>query len=130
MKFIQKTINFLNFSDVDDNESDDEDNNNEWEDDEENPLDMDILDAPTKSAKAKTVADVWFEQDIFKQALKDDNEDEEFELERKLNALQSDGIPVLGKYKFISKLTNKLVTCYFYDISNGVFRKNFKINYT
>ncbi|CAF2672416.1 unnamed protein product [Rotaria sp. Silwood2] len=85
-------------SDVDDDESDNEDNdNNEWEDEEENPLDMDIIDASTKSAKAKTVADVWFEQDIFKKALQDDNDDEEFELERKLNALKSDGVPVLGK---------------------------------
>ena len=58
---------------------------------------MDILDAPTKSAKAKTVADVWFEQDIFKQALQDENDDEEFELERKLNSLRSDGVPILSK---------------------------------
>ncbi|CAF3257565.1 unnamed protein product [Rotaria socialis] len=85
-------------SDVDDNESDNDDyNNDEWEDDEENPLDMDIIDASTKSAKAKTVADVWFEQDIFKQTLQEDNDDEEFELERKLSALHSDGVPVLGK---------------------------------
>ncbi|CAF0795514.1 unnamed protein product [Adineta ricciae] len=85
-------------SDVDDDESEnDENNNDEWDDDEENPLDMDILDAPTKSAKAKTVADVWFEQDIFKQTLNDDDNDEEFELERKLNALKSEGVPVLAK---------------------------------
>ena len=58
---------------------------------------MDILDAPTKSAKAKTVADVWFEQDIFKQALQDENDDEEFELERKLNSLRSDGVPIHSK---------------------------------
>ncbi|CAF4899840.1 unnamed protein product, partial [Rotaria socialis] len=51
--------------------------------------------ASTKSAKAKTVADVWFEQDIFKQTLQEDNDDEEFELERKLSALHSDGVPVL-----------------------------------
>ncbi len=62
---------------------------------------MDILDAPTKSAKAKTVADVWFEQDIFKQALEDENNDEEFELERKLNSLKSNGATVLGKKKLI-----------------------------
>ncbi|CAF4604475.1 unnamed protein product [Rotaria sp. Silwood1] len=85
-------------SDIDDDESENEDNdNNEWEDEEENPLDMDIIDASTKSAKAKTVADIWFEQDIFKQTLQDDNDDEEFELERKLNALKSDGISILGK---------------------------------
>ena len=84
-------------SDVDDEESDDDGDNNDWEDDEENPLDMDILDAPTKSAKAKTVADVWFEQDIFKQALQDENDDEEFELERKLSSLRSDGVPIRGK---------------------------------
>jgi hypothetical protein len=95
---LDKNKNDLSFSDVDDDESENEENgNNEWEDDEENPLDMDILDASTKSAKAKTVADVWFEQDIFKQTLQDDNDDEEFELERKLNALKSDGIPILGK---------------------------------
>ncbi|CAF4511876.1 unnamed protein product, partial [Rotaria sp. Silwood1] len=83
-------------SDIDDDESENEDNdNNEWEDEEENPLDMDIIDASTKSAKAKTVADIWFEQDIFKQTLQDDNDDEEFELERKLNALKSDGISIL-----------------------------------
>jgi hypothetical protein len=57
---------------------------------------MDILDVSTKSAKAKTVADVWFEQDIFKQAQQDDDNDEEFELERKLDALKSDGVPFLG----------------------------------
>ncbi len=95
---LDKNKNDLSFSDVDDDESENEDNgNNEWEDDEENPLDMDIIDASTKSAKAKTVADVWIEQDIFKQTLQDDNDDEEFELERKLNALKSDGIPILGK---------------------------------
>lgn len=58
---------------------------------------MDILDASGKSAKAKTVADVWFEQDIFKKALDEDNNDEEFELERKLTALKSDGVTVRGK---------------------------------
>lgn len=58
---------------------------------------MDILDASTKSAKAKTVADVWFEQDIFKKALDEENDDEEFELERKLTALKSDGVPVHGR---------------------------------
>ncbi|UJR20609.1 hypothetical protein I4U23_023734 [Adineta vaga] len=85
-------------SDVDDEDSEnDENDNNEWEDEEENPLDMDILDASTKSAKAKTVADVWFEQDIFKQTLNEDNDDEEFELERKLNALKSDGVSILAK---------------------------------
>ena len=57
---------------------------------------MDILDAPTKSAKAKTVADVWFEQDIFKNALEEDNDDEEFELERKLDSLKSKGVSILG----------------------------------
>ena len=67
---------------------------------------MDILDAPNKSAKAKTVADVWFEQDIFKQALDEDNNDEEFELERKLTALKSDGVTVLGKISSLSVQSN------------------------
>jgi len=85
-------------SDVEDEDDESENDDNEIEDDEEeNPLDMDILDAPTKSAKAKTVADVWFEQDIFKHTLQEENNDEEFELERKLNALKSDGVTVLGK---------------------------------
>ena len=68
---------------------------------------MDILDAPTKSAKAKTMADVWFEQDIFKQALDEDNNDEEFELERKLTALKSDGVTVLGKSSKNTVKTNQ-----------------------
>ena len=59
---------------------------------------MDILDAPNKSAKAKTVADIWFEQDIFKQAQQDDDDDEEFELERKFDALKSDGISLLSEF--------------------------------
>lgn len=111
--YLYKPINFIKkivkriislSSDVDDDESEnDDDDNNEWEDDEENPLDMDIIDASTKSAKAKTVADVWFEQDIFQKALQDDNDDEEFELERKLNALKSDGVPVLGNTKTNTK---------------------------
>jgi hypothetical protein len=88
-------ISFV-FSDVED-EDESENDDEESEDGEENPLDMDILDAPTKSAKAKTVADVWFEQDIFKQTLQEENNDEEFELERKLTALKSDGVTVLGK---------------------------------
>lgn len=97
----------LIFSDVDDDESEnDENNDDEWGDDEENPLDMDILDAPTKSAKAKTVADVWFEQDIFKQTLNNDDDDEEFELERKLNALKSEGVPVLGTNEITIGLFN------------------------
>ncbi len=92
---MKSKINSFRCSDIEDWES--EDGNDAIEDEEENPLDMDILDASTKSAKAKTVADVWFEQDIFKQTLDEENNDEEFELERKLNALQSDGITVLGK---------------------------------
>lgn len=88
---------------MDDSDNDDDDGyGRDDDDDEENPLDMDILDASTKSAKAKTVADVWFEQDIFKQNLQDDNDDEEFELERKLTALKSEGVPVLGKCPHIS----------------------------
>ncbi len=98
-KFVNKKIFF--FSDIEDNDDESENEDNEAEDEEENPLDMDILDAPTKSAKAKTVADVWFEQDIFKQALEDENNDEEFELERKLNSLKSNGATVLGKKKLI-----------------------------
>ena len=61
---------------------------------------MDIFDASTKSAKAKTVADVWFEQDIFKQTLQNDNDNEKFELERKLNLLESNGRSILGKHCF------------------------------
>ena len=68
---------------------------------------MDILDASSKSAKAKTVADVWFEQDIFKQALDEDNNDEEFELERKLTALKSDGVTVLGRISFLLMESNR-----------------------
>jgi hypothetical protein len=93
-------IIFFVFSDIDDADSENEDgDNNEWEDndEDENPLDMDFIDAPTKLAKAKTVADVWFEQDIFKQTLQDENNDEEFELERKLTALKTNGVSVLGK---------------------------------
>lgn len=81
----------------DDDEDDGELEMNDDDDDEENPLDMDILDAPSKSAKAKTVADVWFEQDIFKRALDADNDDEEFELERKLTSLKSTGVPLHEK---------------------------------
>lgn len=84
---------------MDDDASDDEEENDADEEDEEgNPLDMDILDAPTKSAKAKTVADVWFQQDIFKDALADEQDDEEFELERKLDSLQSKGIPLISNF--------------------------------
>ncbi len=92
-------MNFCRCSDVeDDNDGESEDGDYVDNDEEENPLDMDILDAPTKSAKAKTMADVWFEQDIFKQALNEDNnDDEDFELERKLSALKSDGVTVLSK---------------------------------
>jgi hypothetical protein len=102
---LEKIILF--FSDIDEDDSENEDNyHKESEDEEENPLDMDILDVSTKSAKAKTVADVWFEQDIFKQTLEDDNDDEEFELDRKLSALKSDGISVLGKN--LIQIRNKL----------------------
>ena len=76
-------------------------NGDDDDDEDDNPLDMDILDATSKSAKAKTVADVWFEQDIFKQALDEDNADEEFELERKLTSLKSNGTTLLGK-EFLS----------------------------
>ncbi|CAF1008840.1 unnamed protein product [Adineta steineri] len=95
----RRQVKLDRYDDDGEDESDnDDDDNNQWEDEEEeNPLDMDIIDASTKSAKAKTVADVWFEQDIFKQTTQDDNDDEEFELERKLNSLKSDGIPILGK---------------------------------
>jgi len=86
-------------SDVEDDESDNDDFDRDENDDEENPLDMDILDASSKKSKAKTVADVWFEQDIFKQALDNEDNDEEFELERKLNALKSDGVTVLSRQK-------------------------------
>ena len=58
---------------------------------------MDILDAPNKAAKAKTVADIWFEQDIFKQAAQDDDDDEEFELERKFDSLKSHGVSLLSE---------------------------------
>lgn len=107
------------FSDIDDEDENESGNENyEDEDEEENPLDMDILDASTKSAKAKTVADVWFEQDIFKQALEDDDNDEEFELERKLTALKSDGVTVLGKpSKGILKTTqSKNILFYIFNL--------------
>ncbi len=99
----------------DDDEESEDGGNDEIEDEEENPLDMDILDAPTKSAKAKTVADVWFEQDIFKQTLDEENNDEEFELERKLNALKSDGITILGKPSK-SILKSKILFFFFLSI--------------
>jgi len=101
------------YSDVDDDDESDNEANEFDDNEEENPLDMDILDASTKSAKAKTVADVWFEQDIFKQTFENENNDEEFELERKLNSLKSDGITVLSKS---SKSTESKI--YFFPKNN------------
>jgi len=86
-------------SDIEDDDENDEEIVSEFEDDdeEENPLDMDIVDVETKGAKAKTMADIWFEQEIFKDALKDENDDdEEFELQRKLNSLKTNGTTILG----------------------------------
>jgi hypothetical protein len=108
---------FFFYSDVDDDDESDNEANEFDDNEEENPLDMDILDASTKSAKAKTVADVWFEQDIFKQTFENENNDEEFELERKLNSLKSDGITVLSKSsKSILKTTESKI--YFYPKNN------------
>jgi len=98
----------LDHIDTDDDEEDPE-KENEWEDlndgsiddDDENPLDKDIF-ADTKKEKAKTVADVWFEQDIFKDAMNEDDED--FEIEKKIQSLKSHGKTILGRNKKI--LTN------------------------
>ena len=87
---------------------------------------MDIFDASTKLAKAKTVADAWFGQDIFEQTLQNDNDDEKFELERKLNLLESNGISILGKNEtlFSFKFYSNFKTLLLHSVWIEIFTNN------